>query len=207
MAYPAGGIGHDVSIEMDEDDWYAPPTQGGAEDPLVDQEYTRLSSRYADAGYREGITDGKLSTLQRGFDDSFAASVPLSRQIGQLRGKAAALLAYISVLPLSSSSAQGVSVEDDLRELVRELGRLRRDQILPEDLERVAHERDEHGEEGRGEGGYVLDGNEKRDMESLERSLELLSGSGSGEGRREDGKIVLEKLEERLQDLGTKVKQ
>ncbi|WWD21455.1 hypothetical protein CI109_105940 [Kwoniella shandongensis] len=193
MTYPINDTSMPIADE--DDDWYAPPAQGGAEDPLVDQEYTRLASRYSDAGYREGITDGKLSTLQRGFDESFAQSVPLSRQIGNLRGRAAALLSFLTTDP-----SVGVRVED-LRELIRELGKLRRDQILPQDEERIAHEREEHDGEA-----YELDVNDNREMEGLEKSLDLLSGGGNTSatgtnGTKEDGETVLRSLEERLRAL------
>jgi len=44
------------------------------------------------AGYREGVTAGKTSALQEGFDAGFAESgVPLGRQVGHARGMATAL--------------------------------------------------------------------------------------------------------------------
>ena len=45
------------------------------------------------AGYRDGITAGKESALQEGFDAGFAQTgAPLGRELGLLRGLASALL-------------------------------------------------------------------------------------------------------------------
>lgn len=109
----------------------------------------------------------------------------------------------------SSSGTQEKEKEQELRDLIRELGRLKRDQILPEDQERIAHERDEHGDEG-----YELDITEKREMEGLEESLERMTGAGAGTGAaaatvavagggpaKEKGEVVLKRLEERLRAL------
>lgn len=47
-------------------------------------------------GYREGITSGKLSTLQQGFDEGFNLSAPVGRTRGELRGQANAASYYLS---------------------------------------------------------------------------------------------------------------
>ncbi|WVW78494.1 hypothetical protein I302_100449 [Kwoniella bestiolae CBS 10118] len=196
MAYPPV-----ITADMeDEDDWLEPPTQGGIDDPLVNQEFNRLSNKFSDAGYREGITDGKLSTLQVGFDEGFAQSVPLSRRVGALRGKAAALLA-IHLSSSSTSSATSHSskdLEESLREIVKELGRLKRDEVLPEDRERIQHEKEEHGDGG--DDGFELDRNDRRDMEDLENTLEMMGG-GSVKETKDDGEMVVERLEVRLKEL------
>nr|XP_018265652.1 uncharacterized protein I303_02023 [Kwoniella dejecticola CBS 10117]OBR87810.1 hypothetical protein I303_02023 [Kwoniella dejecticola CBS 10117] len=224
--------------DKDEDDWLEPPVQGGAADPLVNQEFERLSNKFSDAGYREGITDGKLSTLQQGFDEGFAASVPLSRRVGVLRGKAAALLA-IAIATASAKSPTAspsrntitspttearshshlhseIDIVDSIRELIRQLSQLRRDDILPEDEERIAHEKEEHGHptEGEGKNGnddenkFELDRNDKRDLENLERSLEMMgstssdaNANGSARKSKRNGEEVVRDLEGRLGDL------
>ena len=55
-----------------------------------------------------------------------------------------------------------------VRGFVRRLGAVRRDDILPVDLEREQHEKEEHpdGEE------FELDKTDKRDMEGLEMAME-----------------------------------
>ncbi|WVQ98026.1 hypothetical protein IAU59_005147 [Kwoniella sp. CBS 9459] len=204
MAYPPV-----TKDEDDDDDWLEPPAQGGASDPLVNQEYTRISSKFSDAGYREGITDGKLATLQQGFDAGFAQSVPLSRRVGLLRGRAAALLAIVttsssSASPAASPSPSGphshasADLIDSLRDLNRRLSLLRRDEILPEDKERIEHEKEDHPD---GE-GYELDQTDKRDMESLERSLGSMGDAGASK-QRMDGEVVIGRLEAELTALET----
>ncbi|ODN82234.1 hypothetical protein L202_02519 [Cryptococcus amylolentus CBS 6039] len=190
MTYPLP----DTQGIIDDDDWLEPPTQGGAKDPLVDKEYTRISTVYSDAGYREGITDGKLATLQEGFDQAFAQAVPLSRRVGSLRGRAAALLAFATSL----SPPAPENLVEDLRVLIRDLSSVRRDAVLPEDEERKQHEEEEHGE---GQEAFELDVNDQRDMEGLEKSLEMMGGGG-GVGKDEKvGEEGVERLEARLREL------
>lgn len=43
-------------------------------------------------GYREGITSGKLSALQSGFDEGFNQAAPLGRARGFMRGQVLALM-------------------------------------------------------------------------------------------------------------------
>lgn len=151
------------------------------------------------AGYREGITDGKLSTLQQGFDEGFALSAPLARHLGILRGRATALLQFYIAQSAPSELVDGV------RDLLRDLGRARRDDVLPKDLEREAHE--EEDRLARGEEGFELESNDKRDMEHLEKALEGVSSgmsrtlNGPGEGQEQNGESLLESLEMRLVEL------
>lgn len=97
---------------------------------------------------------------------------------------------------------------DKLRELVVDLGRVRRDDILPPDVEREEHEREEHADPD-GE-GFELDLNDKREMEGLERALEGVSTTpavGSeiqGKGKREGE--LLDDLERRLAEAETELR-
>ncbi|TYJ52225.1 hypothetical protein B9479_007184 [Cryptococcus floricola] len=190
MTYPLP----DTQGIIDDDDWLEPPTQGGAKDPLVDKEYTRISTVYSDAGYREGITDGKLVTLQEGFDQAFAQAVPLSRRVGSLRGRAAALLAFATSLSPSAPE----NLVEDLRVLIRDLSSVRRDAVLPEDEERKQHEEEEHGE---GQEAFELDVNDQRDMEGLEKSLDMMGGGGGVVKDEKVGEEGVERLEARLREL------
>jgi len=164
------------------------------------------------AGYREGITDGKLSTLQEGFDTSFASSVPSSRRLGQLRGRANALLAILtsssssrqppSSLCTTSTSSSDSDLDSGLvtaaRALVSDLARVKRDDVLPIDAERIAHEKEEHGEDT----AFELDHTDARAMEGLEDALGRLGGSKAPEpqgGLREEA--LLAALEERVRAL------
>lgn len=60
-------------------------------------------------GYREGITAGKLSTLQVGFDQGFNASTAIGRARGQLRGELLALDAYLGTAQGKVGAAKGSS--------------------------------------------------------------------------------------------------
>ncbi|KIR68880.1 hypothetical protein I314_01309 [Cryptococcus bacillisporus CA1873] len=204
---------------FEDDDWLNPPQQGGTQDPLVEQEYTRIASKYTDAGYREGITDGKLSTLQQGFDEAFTQSVPLSRRVGALRGRAAALLAFIKAsssssspsstpIPTSTSYSQQ-ALFDDLHDYIKQISSIRRSEVLPEDLERIAHEREDHAAAA-SNGVFELDTTDEREMDCLEKSLEMFGSSldpkaNQGDGGKEEGKKYeeeeIERMEAKLREL------
>jgi hypothetical protein len=126
--------------------------------------WERLTTTYADAGYREGITPGKLSTLQRGFDEAFAASVVPSRRLGQVRGRVAALVAFLQtqtqvqtqdqnqndVSPASTAptnATQPPTLLFHAKETRRHLSRIPRDHVLPVDEEALAHAAAEHPDE------------------------------------------------------------
>lgn len=105
--------------------------------------------------------------------------MPYARAIGSLRGRTTALLNFAQTLPTADSA-----VADAVRGLLADLGRVRRDDVLPVDTEREAHE--EEDRIARGEDlndareGFELDPNDKRDMEGLEQALE---GFGTGGDR------------------------
>lgn len=172
------------------------------------------------AGYREGITDGKLATLQEGFDTSFAASVPASRRLGALRGRANALLSIVSAPPAargtragsgSGSTSAGAaaggaggvdpSLVEQVRALVSDLSRVRRDDVLPIDTERIDHERDEHGDDN----AFELESNPQRDMEGLEDALGRMGGGAAANGSTANGALreeaLLTSLESRVDAL------
>lgn len=114
-----------------------------------------------------------------------------SRRLGNLRGRAAALLAYHTS---PSSASQSSTTIEDLRELLRHLNRVKRDEVLPRDLEREVHEKEEHADGD----GFELEPNDKREMEGLENAL----GSIGGGTAREDVNVregeLLDQLESNL---------
>ena len=153
------------------------------------------------AGYREGITAGKEGALQEGFDAGFASvGAPLGRDLGILRGLAAALLAFLSRSspPASSSNA----LVEEVRGLASALSNVRLSDIAPPDLEALAHAR-EHLEQARidsrGDDEDDLTDpaalNEelktKRDMEGLEDLMaQMSSASGSGPDASPKGTVT-----------------
>lgn len=129
------------------------------ENALWDAEWSKLSSEFTNvrvssrvlfnlsfandplkAGYREGITAGKEAFLQSGFDSGFAeVGVPIGRELGHLRGIAAALLAF-----LSSDATEHAHLMQQVREIDARLLAVHFRDIAPRDEEAERHAR-EHG--------------------------------------------------------------
>ncbi|KAH8981868.1 hypothetical protein EDB92DRAFT_1952762 [Lactarius akahatsu] len=83
----------------------------------AEAEWTGLSTNFTTAGYRDGISSGKEAALQEGFDAGFARTgAPRGRELGVLRGLAAALLLY-----LSRSSPAAQPAQTRVREIVDKL--------------------------------------------------------------------------------------
>lgn len=101
-----------------------------------------------------------------------------------------------------------ITILDNLRDLVRDLDRIKRVQVLPIDVEREEHERDEHG--GGDENGFELEGNEQRDMEGLEDALEGMGAGHAGANRDESGgkreEELLKELKGRLEGIEEELK-
>ena len=131
------------------------------------------------------------------------------------------LLAYLS--PFRRDNREGrdelegtKELEEEVRELVRDLGRVKRDQVIPGDLEREMHEK-EHEEFG-------LEETEERGMEGLVEGIEGigldvkgngLGGTKTGKGiddggvdksKSDDGEELLEILEGRLRNIEEKIR-
>ncbi|KAJ9107855.1 hypothetical protein QFC19_002761 [Naganishia cerealis] len=174
---------------MDDADWDTSPADAAtATDTYARHAHTqweRLTTTYADAGYREGITPGKLTTLQRGFDEAYAASVVPSRRLGQLRGRVAALVAFLQSRQQQGDTTNGAGDADALllqraKEAKRLLARVRPETVLPVDEEALAHAAAEHPADGvvvdkdewRGEEGV----RERREMADVVQKLEDLGG-------------------------------
>ncbi|KAI0712235.1 hypothetical protein C8Q76DRAFT_768941 [Earliella scabrosa] len=164
----------------DEAFWSNDPTA------LRDAEWEKISSDFTNAGYREGITAGKESALQQGFDDGFAqVGAPTGRELGILRGLCSALLAFLSRNPQDHAA-----LLEQVRGIATTLANVRFSDIAPPDLEAIAHAR-EHLESARpmdedDDGAELTDpakSNEeikdKRDMEGLEDLLAQMSAPGA----------------------------
>lgn len=137
--------------------------------------------------------------MQEGFDQSFSASVEAARRLGNLRGRAAALLAYHTSQQSQQShqtptSTAATSHIEKLRDLLRTLNGVKRDDILPKDLEREIHEKEEHADGD----GFELDINEQREMEGLENALAGIGNEESKEGGKMREAELLDHLESSL---------
>lgn len=162
------------------------------------------------AGYRDGITQGKNERLQAGFDQGFALAAPHAREVGALRGIAASLLALLTVPSANAKKHAGALVGSalaaaggppaaerivaELREIVSALGKLDAVKVLPVDEEAVQHAR-EHADEGISE---VL--RERREMRELD---ELMGGLGSDkkDGQETSGEAKVAECRRRLGDV------
>lgn len=114
----------------------------------------------------------------------FELAVPNARRLGQLRGRAAGLLA----LKLAKDEPA-----DELRELIRDLGKVNRDDVLPIDHEAEEHAREEHG----GEAVWTdADG-----MEGLEAGVDSLAGKQETKSKSMREEALLAGLEQRLQQI------
>lgn len=163
-----------------------------------------LTFSYTQAGYRDGIGEGKAATAQRGFDEGFGKiGVPIGRELGLLRGVAASLLAYLtsnasSTTTASISEYERNSITSETRNVIRALGRIRLSDLAPRDLEAEEHAR-AHGEEIE----LPQELKDKRDMESLEDSLGAMGGDAHARrgGGQEDLKAEVQACRITLKSL------
>ncbi|GAA5882053.1 hypothetical protein JCM16303_005579 [Sporobolomyces ruberrimus] len=153
------------------------------------QEWDKLSSRYSDAGYRDGITAGKNNKLQTGFDQGFAQAAPFARELGSLRGVAASLLSLLTTASgakhagtlIDSLQGGGTGSKEqivvELREIVNALGKLDANRILPVDQEAEEHAKS-HEDEGISQ--QMKDRREMREMEDMLSGIGGNSAESSG---------------------------
>lgn len=104
--------------------------------------------------------------MQEGFDQAYASSVDPSRHLGQLRGRATALLSFIRTINTGDSSVGEVTkVQSDVKSLLSDLNGLKKDDVLPIDEEALAHEREAHEGGGGGNGGMSVSPSFKKKMD------------------------------------------
>ncbi|KAG8742511.1 hypothetical protein FRC10_001345 [Ceratobasidium sp. 414] len=170
-----------------------------AQATVADREWNKLSNDFMTAGYREGITAGKESALQEGFDDGFASvGAPLGRQVGMLRGAASAALA----LCVRRRGQEGSDLETELRDIVRCLARVRLSTLAPPDMQAIEHAK-AHGADDAPDVGDV-EMSAQASMDGLEDALDALSTNGPartsvGPTARSAAAADLARLGERLE--------
>lgn len=94
-----GSGGQELGVDPDSADignLYDQETSFSAMPSMETRDSCKMQRTLYDVGYREGITAGKLLTLQAGFDEGFNMSSPLGRARGSLRGQATALHHYLT---------------------------------------------------------------------------------------------------------------
>ncbi|CED83205.1 Uncharacterized conserved protein [Phaffia rhodozyma] len=170
-------------IDDEDEDWLSevPAISSALNTASSNQEWSTLHERFTNVGYKEGISSGKLSTIQTGFDQGLAQSMPSSRTLGFIRGYASSLLA--SLCPPSSSHLQTceprmisvmspsdrASIVEDVRDLLRDLSNVRMSEVVP-----VDPQAEEHAKAHGGEKEWEVQG-ESGEMDGLES---LMGGLG-----------------------------
>jgi len=176
-----------------------------------DAEWSKLSTDFQNVGYREGITAGKESALQAGFDEGFAMTgAPLGREIGILQGTASAVLSLLtSSLELPALDHREISTTE-ARDIVAQLSEIRFSDIAPPDLEAKRHALEHLESKDSDDQDMDLDlgeeFNNKRDMENLEDMMSHLGASKSSSAKNgrptpEDVKKLSDRLRVLCQQL------
>ncbi|KAF9087811.1 hypothetical protein BGX23_007853 [Mortierella sp. AD031] len=79
---------------------------------IAQKEWDRLHENFGNAGYRDGIEEGKEGTLQQGFNQGWSEGVQYGHELGRLRGLISPLLEYIR----SPSTAQQTGPLSNLKD-------------------------------------------------------------------------------------------
>ncbi|KAI9159419.1 hypothetical protein H9P43_008759 [Blastocladiella emersonii ATCC 22665] len=103
----------DYSSESDTDPWAGDVDELEWQRSVYEREYERMRQAHKDyayqAGYREGIIEGKDQTMQAGFDDGFrtgsALGVEAGKLVGKLRYLILSLSSFLTRSPVHLSSA------------------------------------------------------------------------------------------------------
>ncbi|KAG5993792.1 hypothetical protein E4U52_001668 [Claviceps spartinae] len=92
LAHAGGGgmaMHHQASLDQLDDVFGSAPASPTTNAPQHDShpsDIARLETEHTTAGYREGITVAKESSIQAGFDEGFSLGAALGSQAGQLLG-------------------------------------------------------------------------------------------------------------------------
>ena len=141
------------------------PTDGGTSSPWQ-------------AGYRDGISAGKETALQEGFDAGFAhTGAPRGRELGVLRGLAAALLLHLTPGPAAELGQRQAQAQ--VREIVGKLAAVRFEDLVPPNEEAsTLHEADSNAlcaTDGSGSANDVQgERPSTKDLRTLRTQLETL---------------------------------
>ncbi|KAJ7468626.1 hypothetical protein FB451DRAFT_1368909 [Mycena latifolia] len=181
----------------------SPWDEDATQETSRDIEWTKISSEFTNVGYREGITAGKESALQEGFDAGFAGvGAPLGRDLGFLRGMSSALLAFLNSSVCHHAEKDSMVVE--ARAIAAALAVVRFTDVVPRDLEAEEHARQhlsDSEDTGMDENEEL---NEKRKMEGLEDMLSRLTAGAPNSDTDKTRPTIddVRILESRLQVLG-----
>lgn len=185
-------------MEVDDSPW----EDGANTTSVQDSEWSKISSDFLNAGYREGITAGKESALQAGFDEGFAETgAPIGRNIGLLRGHISSLISFSSSRRSLPEGVDAGKLLDEARAISAALGNVRFSDIAPPDLEAERHAR-EHLEESAEDVVTSEELQGKRDMEGLEDLMGRMGGQKEGRPTMKDVAELEARLDTLAQILG-----
>ncbi|PNY28960.1 Uncharacterized protein YAE1 [Tolypocladium capitatum] len=106
-----------TALDPLDDVFGSPAGHQDAQDAAHPSDMRRLQSEHATAGYREGITAAKDSSMQAGFDEGFGLGATIGLRAGQLLGT----LEGISDAVKGQTSAAALAAEKLLTEAREEL--------------------------------------------------------------------------------------
>ncbi|WFD44800.1 hypothetical protein MPSI1_003471 [Malassezia psittaci] len=115
----------------------------------------KMESQFFNIGYTEGLEQGKLAHLQRGFDHGYnTVGMQVGRSFGQIRGSAHSLM-HILAKRLSKASHRSSShTSEELKKLMSEVqsfcaefDAIKLEQIAEPDWENVQHEAEHHSQD------------------------------------------------------------
>jgi hypothetical protein len=156
---------------------------------LTKRQFSAIYLLNAQTGYRDGITAGKESALQEGFDDGFASvGAPLGRELGILRGISSAILSFLtssSTSPQDHNTTEQESLAE-ARDIAVALANIRFTDIAPRDLDAEEHAR-QHLESEDADMEVKEELSEKRDLERIEDMLAKLT-AGTSAGAHDKGR-------------------
>ncbi|KAF8548101.1 hypothetical protein OG21DRAFT_1489655 [Imleria badia] len=145
LSWDGHGILNDFAVRIDIDltddtDPDSPWEENPDTNYVPEAEWTKITSDFTNSGYREGIIAGKEAFLQQGFDAGFATiGVPLGRELGNLRGDAAA------IRTLLNAQSPGSPELEEIRSISAVLSTIRFSDIAPRDLEAEQHAKEHLG--------------------------------------------------------------
>lgn len=173
----------DLALAMDHD-WDLDATEASTRE----NDWTKISTEFTNVGYREGITAGKESALQEGFNSGFAlVGAPIGHELGLLRGISSGLVSYLTSL------ARPQEQLEEARDIASKLADVRLSDLAPRDLEA-----EEHAKQHLEDDDNSLEPTDTSRMEQLEDMLANLN-SNSTVGRPTAADV--ESLRERLEAL------
>ncbi|TFK71557.1 hypothetical protein BDN72DRAFT_764773 [Pluteus cervinus] len=183
----------------------SPWEESAEENTARDAEWTKISSEFTNAGYREGITAGKEGALQEGFDAGFAqVGAPIGHQLGFLRGLASGLNSYLKSAKPQGGADDNERLVAEIRQITSNLSDIRFSDIMPPDLEAEEHARQHLVQEGEAmdESEEIA---EKKNVERIEDMFASLSAGANPDRLTRPTTQDLHRLSQQLKSICTRL--